>query len=49
MKFPKCQHENPESAKFCVECGEKLEKNTKNVVLATHGVLNSVPNAAMPY
>ncbi len=26
MKCPKCQFENPESAKFCVECGEKLER-----------------------
>jgi class 3 adenylate cyclase len=25
MKCPKCQHENPEGAKFCVECGGKLE------------------------
>jgi len=25
MKCPKCQSENPESAKFCVECGGKLE------------------------
>ncbi len=26
MESPKCRHENPEGAKFCVECGEKLEK-----------------------
>jgi class 3 adenylate cyclase len=25
MKCPKCQFENPESAKFCNECGNKLE------------------------
>jgi class 3 adenylate cyclase/tetratricopeptide (TPR) repeat protein len=25
MKCPKCQFENPESAKFCSECGNKLE------------------------
>jgi class 3 adenylate cyclase/tetratricopeptide (TPR) repeat protein len=25
MKCPKCQFENPESAKFCSECGSKLE------------------------
>jgi len=25
MKCPKCQHENPEGLKFCVECGNKLE------------------------
>jgi len=25
MKCPKCQFENPEGAKFCVECGSKLE------------------------
>jgi class 3 adenylate cyclase/tetratricopeptide (TPR) repeat protein len=25
MKCPKCQFENPEGAKFCVECGGKLE------------------------
>jgi class 3 adenylate cyclase/tetratricopeptide (TPR) repeat protein len=25
MKCPKCQFENPKSAKFCVECGGKLE------------------------
>ena len=27
MKCPRCQHENPQAAKFCVECGGKLEKN----------------------
>ena len=25
MQCPKCQFENPESAKFCNECGSKLE------------------------
>jgi len=25
MKCPKCQFENPEGAKFCVECGNKIE------------------------
>jgi hypothetical protein len=25
MKCPKCQFENREGAKFCLECGEKLE------------------------
>jgi class 3 adenylate cyclase/tetratricopeptide (TPR) repeat protein len=25
MKCPKCQHENPEGAKFCIECGGPLE------------------------
>ncbi|MBW1811864.1 MAG: zinc ribbon domain-containing protein [Deltaproteobacteria bacterium] len=25
MKCPKCQTENPDTAKFCVECGNKLE------------------------
>jgi predicted ATPase/class 3 adenylate cyclase len=25
MKCPKCQFDNPEGAKFCVECGNKLE------------------------
>ncbi len=25
MKCPKCQFDNPEGMKFCVECGEKLE------------------------
>jgi ribosomal protein L40E len=25
MKCEKCQFENPKSAKFCVECGGKLE------------------------
>jgi len=25
MKCPKCQFENPEGAKFCVECGGKIE------------------------
>ena len=26
MNCPRCQHENPQAAKFCVECGSKLEK-----------------------
>ena len=25
MKCPKCQAQNPEGIKFCVECGKKLE------------------------
>ncbi|MFC1863056.1 adenylate/guanylate cyclase domain-containing protein [Thermodesulfobacteriota bacterium] len=25
MKCPKCQHENPEGSKFCIECGGKIE------------------------
>ena len=25
MKCPNCQFQNPESAKFCVECGNKLD------------------------
>ncbi|MGD8715822.1 MAG: adenylate/guanylate cyclase domain-containing protein, partial [Desulfobacterales bacterium] len=27
MKCPKCEFENPEEAKFCNECGNKLEKS----------------------
>ena len=30
MKCPKCQHENPEGLKFCVECGNKLEMICSN-------------------
>ena len=30
MKCPKCEAENPESAKFCGECGTKLEKVCPN-------------------
>ena len=25
MKCPKCQHENPEEAKFCIKCGKPME------------------------
>jgi len=25
MKCPKCQHENPDDARFCNECANKLE------------------------
>ncbi len=25
MKCPNCQHENPEEAKFCIECGNPIE------------------------
>ncbi len=24
MKCPRCQHENPQQAKFCLECGARL-------------------------
>ena len=27
MKCPKCQSQNRDKAKFCIECGEKLERN----------------------
>jgi class 3 adenylate cyclase len=27
MKCPECQFENREGARFCIECGEKLERN----------------------
>jgi class 3 adenylate cyclase/tetratricopeptide (TPR) repeat protein len=30
MKCPKCQHENPDTQKFCGECGAKLEKVCPN-------------------
>jgi class 3 adenylate cyclase len=30
MKCPKCQHENPDTQKFCGECGAKLEKICPN-------------------
>jgi len=30
MKCPKCQHENSEGLKFCVECGKKLEITCSN-------------------
>jgi class 3 adenylate cyclase/tetratricopeptide (TPR) repeat protein len=30
MKCPKCQHENPDTQKFCGECGAKLEKACPN-------------------
>jgi class 3 adenylate cyclase/tetratricopeptide (TPR) repeat protein len=36
MKCPKCQFENPETAKFCVHCGDKLEITCPNC-----GVSNS--------
>ncbi|MBC8456439.1 MAG: zinc ribbon domain-containing protein, partial [Deltaproteobacteria bacterium] len=25
MKCPSCQHENPDEAKFCIECGNPIE------------------------
>ena len=31
MKCPKCQHENPEDAKFCQECGNRLFGASKTV------------------
>jgi len=30
MRCPKCQHENREEAKFCEECGEKLQHKCPN-------------------
>ena len=26
MNCPRCRHENPQNAKYCVECGSKLER-----------------------
>lgn len=31
MKCPKCQHENPEDAKFCQECGNRLYAASETV------------------
>ena len=25
MQCPKCQHENPDEAKFCIKCGKPME------------------------
>jgi len=36
MKCPKCQFENPEGMKFCVECGQKLE-----IICSKCGFINS--------
>ena len=30
MKCPKCQFENPDTQKFCGECGSKLDKVCPN-------------------
>jgi hypothetical protein len=30
MECPKCQHENPDTQKFCGECGAKFEKFCSN-------------------
>ncbi|MBM3236230.1 zinc-ribbon domain-containing protein [Candidatus Poribacteria bacterium] len=30
MQCPKCQHENPTEALFCMKCGTKLERKCKN-------------------
>ncbi|UCD88527.1 MAG: AAA family ATPase [Desulfobacterales bacterium] len=39
MKCPECQHENPDTQKFCGECGQKLGKilKTEKAVLETEG------------
>src|SRR5210317_872504 len=34
MKCPKCQFENPEGAKFCIECGQDLN-SASNAPLKT--------------
>jgi len=39
MKCPKCQFENPEDAKFCNECGSKLE-----IACSSCGKINSLSN-----
>ncbi|KKK66997.1 hypothetical protein LCGC14_2958480, partial [marine sediment metagenome] len=36
MKCPKCQSENPEGSKFCVECGNKIE-----IICPSCGSVNS--------
>jgi hypothetical protein len=30
MKCPKCQHENPDNAKFCIECASPMEFHCPN-------------------
>ena len=35
MKCPRCQHENPPHAKFCLECGARVALTCTKFVVAT--------------
>ena len=54
MQCPKCQFENPEGAKFCVECGNKIEikcssVNSPNFKFCSEcGQKLSIPSEAKP-
>jgi len=38
MKYPECQFDNREGAKFCNECGYDLRKNTDLKFVKTKGL-----------
>ncbi|MBI3918339.1 MAG: AAA family ATPase [Betaproteobacteria bacterium] len=48
MKCPRCQHENPPAAKFCVECGAALARNCTRCGAAMPPAAKFCPECAHP-
>jgi len=48
VKCPRCQHENPPAAKFCVECGAALARNCTRCGAAMPPVAKFCPECAHP-
>jgi len=47
MQCPKCQAVNSDKAKFCLECGQKLDVNALSVAIRLHPLQNFATNAVL--
>jgi len=48
MKCPRCQHENPQGARFCEECATPLARSCSNCGTTLSAVAKFCPACAHP-